>query len=69
MDVPSEGEEPTDYQLELLMRAAAQDAQARALVANERLRKLVLDEVQRVRQRYLVQGRGARTPSEARAQP
>lgn len=50
---PARGSDPSDEQLQALMRAAAADARARAEVADRNLQAAVSEEVEKVRQRYL----------------
>ena len=49
---PVAGEDPTDEQLEQLMRSAAADARSRAVVADQALRAAVSHEISQVQQQY-----------------
>jgi hypothetical protein len=50
---PMRNSEPTDSQLNSLMRSAANDARERGAAADNALKETVRAEVQKVRQRYL----------------
>lgn len=50
---PARGCDPTDEQLQALMRSALEDVLARREVADRELQATVTAEVEKVRQRYL----------------
>lgn len=50
---PVAGEDPTDEQLDWIMRAAASDARARAAAANAELQATIVREVNRIVEKSL----------------
>lgn len=61
-DIPSAGQDPTDDQLEQLIRAAACDARSRAAAADAALRASVDLEVEQVKDRYGLRPGALRAP-------